>query len=87
MFEDHLLSEDWRQDLDRAKAEELALTLGQLRHTARLVLLAALDTSISREGVRRLGELVTAQEQAHPDRRFEERNPWPTPTPAKRKSQ
>lgn len=79
VFEDHLLPEDWRQDLDRAKADELAVALTQLRHTARQVLLAALDTSISREGVRRLGELVTAQERSHPDGRFGQRDPGFTP--------
>ncbi len=60
VFEDHLLPKDWRQNLDRAKSDELAVALAELGHTARQVLLAALDTSISREGVRRLGELVTA---------------------------
>jgi DNA-binding transcriptional MerR regulator len=57
VFENHLLPKDWRRDLDSTKAAELAVTLGQLQQAARQVLIAALDTSISQQGARRLGIL------------------------------
>ena len=58
LFERHLLPEDWRRDLTGPKAAELAATLGRLRQTARQILLAALDASITRAGTDRLGALV-----------------------------
>lgn len=62
VFEHHLLGDE-RRDLSTARATELASTLGQLREVARQVLTAALDTSLTRKGTSRLGEL--AGEEAH----------------------
>jgi DNA-binding transcriptional MerR regulator len=58
LFEKHLLPADWKQDLDSARAQELARTLGRLRHDAGQVLLAALDASIARVAGQRLAALV-----------------------------
>jgi DNA-binding transcriptional MerR regulator len=58
VFEDHLLPEDWRTDLDAARVRELAATLARLQHAAGQVLLASLDTSVATVGSRRLAELV-----------------------------
>ena len=63
VFEDHLLPNDWRRDLDSARVQELATTLARLQHTAGQVLLAALDSSIAKVGARRLAELVPASDQ------------------------
>jgi DNA-binding transcriptional MerR regulator len=58
IFERHLLPDDWRTDLDDARTRELAATLVRLKHTAALVLDAALDASIAKVGAQRLAELV-----------------------------
>jgi len=51
LFEDHLLGDD-----PTGEPLQLADVLGQLRHTAHEVVLAALDASIARVGARHLGE-------------------------------
>jgi DNA-binding transcriptional MerR regulator len=58
VFEDHLLPDGWRDQLDADAAAALASTLGQLQRTAAQVVAAALDASIAREGAKRLGSLV-----------------------------
>jgi len=58
VFEDHLLPEDWRDDLDSAGAAHLAGVLAKLVDHAGRVVLAALDASVTRVAGERLGELV-----------------------------
>jgi hypothetical protein len=58
VFEEHLLPDKWREDLDPASVARLAGTLRRLQHLAGQVTLAALDASIGKVGGRRLGELV-----------------------------
>lgn len=58
LFEDHLLPDDWKRDLDSSRAAELATTLAQLRHTAGQVLAAALDASLAKQGAKRLSRLA-----------------------------
>jgi DNA-binding transcriptional MerR regulator len=58
LFERHIAPEDWQRGLEADRARELAMTLAQLRSTARQVLVAALDSSLARVGRERLGELI-----------------------------
>lgn len=58
VFEEHLLPDDWRADLDAERTRELATTLARLQHAAGQVVAAALDASLSRLAARRLAELV-----------------------------
>lgn len=60
LFERHLLPQGWEAELDAQLAADLTRTLEQLRQTARLVLAAALDTSIARVGGERLAALIDA---------------------------
>jgi DNA-binding transcriptional MerR regulator len=60
VFETHLAPEDWRTDLDGARATELATTLAELQATARTVLGAAFDASLARLARERLGDLIDA---------------------------
>jgi hypothetical protein len=62
VFEEHLLPDDWRKDLDAERVRELAGTLARLQHDAGQVLLAALDASVAKVGARRLAELVPDQQ-------------------------
>jgi DNA-binding transcriptional MerR regulator len=62
VFEDHLLPDDWRRDLDADRIRELAGTLSRLQHTAGQVLLASLDASVAKIGAKRLAELVPGDE-------------------------
>ncbi|MGH9111762.1 MAG: MerR family transcriptional regulator [Acidimicrobiales bacterium] len=64
VFEDHLLPDNWRRDLDSTRAAELASTLDRLRRAAATVVAAALDTSLAREGSNRLAELVPPAERS-----------------------
>ena len=58
LFETHVLTGDWRLNLDEARTRELASTLVQLKHTAAQVLAAALDSSIAKIGAQRIAELI-----------------------------
>lgn len=66
VFEDHLLPADWRVDLRAERVQELAATLARLQHSAREVLLAALDASIAQVGGERLAELVPDRALSRP---------------------
>jgi DNA-binding transcriptional MerR regulator len=63
VFEDHLLPEDWRTQLDAERIRELATTLAQLQRLAGQVVLAALDASVARVAAQRLAELVPPDAQ------------------------
>ncbi len=58
LFETFLAPADWQSGLDTEAARGLARTLARLQSTARQVLAAALDASVSRLGRERLGELI-----------------------------
>jgi len=58
LFEQHLAPDGWRDGLDDATAAGLASTLGSLHELARLVVVAALDTSLAAAGRARLGDLL-----------------------------
>jgi DNA-binding transcriptional MerR regulator len=58
VFEDHLLPDDWREELDAERTRDLATTLARLQHLAGQVVLAALDASVARVAKQRLAELV-----------------------------
>jgi DNA-binding transcriptional MerR regulator len=58
IFESQLAPENWQEGLDTDHARELATALARLQATARQVLVAALDASVSRVGRERLGELI-----------------------------
>jgi DNA-binding transcriptional MerR regulator len=58
LFEEHVLSGDWRVDLDEERTRALATTLVQLKHTAAEVLAAGLDASIAKIGGQRIAELI-----------------------------
>ncbi len=64
VFEDHLLADDWQDDLDGSRTAALASTLAQLQQAAAQVLAAALDSSVSREGAKRLARLVPPRNDA-----------------------
>ncbi|MEY2450745.1 MAG: hypothetical protein QOD92_319 [Acidimicrobiaceae bacterium] len=57
LFEQYLLPSDWRRELDADRARELARTLARLHQLAAQVLTTALDSSISKLGSQRIGEL------------------------------
>jgi DNA-binding transcriptional MerR regulator len=58
LFERHVLPPDWRSGLDADRGRELATALARLRDVAGVVVVAALETSIARQGGRRLGALL-----------------------------
>ena len=58
LFEQYLLPPEWRRDLDADRVRELARTLGRLHQLAGQVLATALDSSISKLGSQRIGELL-----------------------------
>jgi DNA-binding transcriptional MerR regulator len=58
LFEQHVLPEGWRDDLDEARTRELAATLLRLKHTAAQVLAAGLDASIAKIGAQWIAELI-----------------------------
>jgi DNA-binding transcriptional MerR regulator len=58
LFEQYLLPDDWRKDLDGDHVRELAATLARLHQLAGQVLATALDSSIAKVGSQRLGELL-----------------------------
>lgn len=60
VFEQHLLPDDWEEQLASGGGVELAGTLEQLRQAARQVLSAALDASIARIGAERLAAVFDA---------------------------
>ncbi len=64
VFEHHLAPKDWQTDLDTGRARELAATLARLQATARLVLVAALDSSVAKVGRERLALLVPVPSSA-----------------------
>lgn len=58
VFEHHLAPAEWRDGLSAERAEELTRTLAQLQALARLVLTAALDSSVAKLGRQRLAQLL-----------------------------
>jgi DNA-binding transcriptional MerR regulator len=60
LFEEHVATKGWREELESGDAATLAASLAQLRVTARTVVSTALDTSLARIGRERLGDLVDA---------------------------
>jgi DNA-binding transcriptional MerR regulator len=58
LFEEHLLADDWRAELDGPGAAELSGILARLQEGAGRIVAAALDASLAREAARRLGQLV-----------------------------
>jgi DNA-binding transcriptional MerR regulator len=58
VFERHLAPAHWQTELEGDQLHDLASTLARLQSTARLVVAAALDTSIAKAGRARLAELV-----------------------------
>ena len=58
LFERHLLPDDWQASLDSEEARRLAKTLAQLQATAKQVLAAALDASVTQRGREHLAALL-----------------------------
>jgi len=63
VFEEHLLPEGWRDQLEPATVRDLAATLRRLQQLAGQVTLAALDASVAEVGARRLAELVPTDDE------------------------
>lgn len=61
VFEEHLLPDDWRDELSGERASDLARTLARLQHHAGQVLLAALDASMGDVARRRLAEVLATE--------------------------
>lgn len=58
LFEQHLVPDEWRTSLDSERTRHLATTLAQLQSTAKQVMAAAFDASVSGVGQERLAALT-----------------------------